>query len=419
MNKRTKGAWIISHTKKLRDYSTSNFEDLELAGKSGILLSNLAASNEETDLTKEKVEAIAKNSNINKKLELPTITSFLKDAQLIDFDKNGNLIVLGLTSSNILEHTADLFEENDATKFQTASIELSNKISEKPLEEKSLKEYISDNYEMEKKSTDELFIQAEEIGILDFEDLDGEKTYFNGNLFKRDNIAKSKKIFQSFSANDVAHLVEVDQIIINEGCIAIEKAETILGKIMMEKLKSIAYFDFNEVSNYTHTKIYLTKPSSFSKFGNPFEEDIFDMAKAFISSLIYGLQISGSQRGKIQDYIMLRNTLRKLLRGEKVGPCTAIGEDYKVLEANRVIELERAYKDTYYMRLLKFDVAEVALEVIEKGELAEQPTLENFNASSNISSYKGPEEIRNEVRQKRKSKIKADITDIIRTLRYN
>lgn len=148
MKKRTKGAWIINHTKKLQDYSTSNFDDLQLAGKSGILLANLAASNEESSLSKDKVDAIAINSKINKKLELPSITSFLKNAQLIDFDTNGNLVILGLTSSNILEHTADLFEENEETKFQSASVELADKISDNPLEEKFLKEYISDSFKI-------------------------------------------------------------------------------------------------------------------------------------------------------------------------------------------------------------------------------------------------------------------------------
>lgn len=419
MNKRTKGAWIINHTKKLQDYNARNFEDIQLAGKSGIFLSNLAASHEQTSLTTEKVEAIAKNSNINSKLELPTIKSFLKDAQLIDFDSKGNLVVIGLTSSNILEHTSDLLEENELNNFQNASIELADKISEQPLDEQKLKQYIGDSFKLGKKQNEELFIQVEELGIIDYEKLENNKVYFNGNLFKRDNVSKSQKIFDSLSKEDLMHLKEIEDLIQKEGCVLLEAAKNVLGLILLDKLQAIGYFDFNEVSNTSHTKIYLTKPSSFAKFGDPFEEDILDMAKAFISSLVYGLQLSSSSRGKLQDYSMLRNTLRKLIRGERVGPCTAIGEDYKVLEAYRVIILEPAFKNAYFMRLLKRDVAEIALEVIENGELAEQTTLENFNASSNISFYRGPEEIRNEVRAKKKSKVKTDLTDIIRTLRYN
>src|SRR4051812_28523256 len=97
MENRTKGAWIINHSKKLQDFSTSNFEDIQLAGKCGVFLSNIAASNEESNLDKAKVDAIAVNSNINKKLELPAIKEALKKAQLIDYSSDGDISVLGIT----------------------------------------------------------------------------------------------------------------------------------------------------------------------------------------------------------------------------------------------------------------------------------------------------------------------------------
>lgn len=419
MENRTKGAWIINHTKKLQDFSeTANFEDIQLAGKCGIFLSNLAASHEETQITKEKVDAIATNSNINKRLELPAIKETLKSAQLIDFSSNGDIVVLGITTANILSHTADIFEQNENSEYQKAALELSNYVSDKPVDEKILKEYISDNYKIESKKQSDLFTQSEEVGFIDFEKLEDDKTYFNGNLFKRDTINKTTKVLSSLSSDDSRKLSELDTLITKEGCVLLEVARSILDESLLSKVKSIGMYDFNEVSNFTHSKIYLTKPSAFSKFGNPFEDDVLDLAKSFIASLIYGMQISSITRGKIQDYSMLQNTLRKLLRGERVGPCTAIGQDYQILEMNRVIKLEHGSYNRYYMRLLKFDVAEVALEVIEKGELAEQSTIEPTIRSSNVSKYKGPEEHRSEVRRKKESAIKTDIKDLIRTIRF-
>ena len=143
MKNRTKGAWIISHTKKLQDFSeTSNFEDIQLAGKCGIFLSNLAASHEETKISSEKVNAIATNSNINKRLELPVIKETLKKAQLIDYSSNGEVVVLGITTANILNNTAELFDMNENSEYQKAALEISNFVSDKPIDEKYLKEYI-------------------------------------------------------------------------------------------------------------------------------------------------------------------------------------------------------------------------------------------------------------------------------------
>lgn len=419
MENRTKGAWIISHTKKLQDFSeTANFEDIQLAGKCGIFLSNLSASKEESRITKEKVDAIATNSNINKKLELPAIKETLKNAQLIDFNKSGDIAVLGITTASILNHTADLFEANENTNYQKAALELSNYVSDKPIEAAILKEYIGDTYKIDSKKRENLFTQAEEVGFVDFEQLENDKTYFNGNLFKRDTLNKTTKVLSSLSSSDSMKLSEVDALITKEGCISFEVAKKILGEILLNKVKSIGMYDFNEVSNITHSKTYLTKPSAFAKYGNPFEDDVLDLAKAFIASLIYGMQVSSSTRGRIQDYSMLRNTLRKLLRGERVGPCTAIGQDYQVLELNRVIKLEHSDYGRYYMRLLKFDVAEVALEVIEKGELAEHSTIEPALRSSNVSIYKGPEAHRFEARRKKESAVKTDIKELIRTIRF-
>lgn len=416
MESRTEGAWIIHHAKKLQEFNgTNDFEDIELAGKCGLLLSSLAASQEESTLSKEKVNAISSALNINKKLELPSIKETLKDNQLIDESSCGEISVLGITTSNVLAHTSIIFNESSKDNFQKASLELTNYSSDKPIKSAKLKEYIGDIYHLDDKTNNKLFNQAEEIRLIDYETIDSQKTYFNGNLFKREAIKKTSKVLNSLCPDDARKVKELDGLILNKGCVTKETAIQILGCNLLSKLQCIAMYDFNEVSNSSHSIIFLTKPSSFAKFGNPFEDDALDMAKAFISSLIYGLTISSGTRGRIQDYSMLTNTLRKLLRGERVGPCTAIGEDYRVLELNRVIQLERSYGRRYYMKLLKYDIAKLALDVIEKGDLAEKSTIESMS-SSNISNYVGPESNRLKLRRK-KTNSSLNVSELIRTMR--
>lgn len=417
MKNRTEGAWIIHHSKKLQDVTrTSDFEDIELAGKCGLLLSSLAASEDESTLNKEKVNAISDSLNINKKLELPIIKDTLKNAKLIDISQSGDISVLGITTSGVLTHTSEIFNES-SDNFQKAALELTNYSSDKPIKENLLKEYIGDNFKLDSKTNSKLFQQSEDIGIIDFEQFDAEKTYFNGNLFKRDSVEKTAKILSSLSPDDARKVSELDDIISKFGCVTIENALSILGQTLMSKLQSIAMYDFNEVSNHQHSKVFLTKPSSFAKFGNPFEDDALDMAKAFISSLIYGLKVSSFNRGKIRDYLMLTNTLKKLLRGERVGPCTAIGQDYQVLEMNRVIKLERSDESRYYMKLLKYDIAQLALDVIEKGDLAEKSTLETGISSTSVSSYTGPEENRSRIRRKKSTSLNINVGELLRTMR--
>ncbi|WP_321518939.1 hypothetical protein [uncultured Bacteroides sp.] len=417
MEKRTEGAWIIHHTKKIQDVTqASDFEDIELAGKCGLFLSSLAASNEESTLSSEKVSAIAKASNI-KKVELSSIKETLKAAQLIDTSANGEVSVLGITTSNILTHTSDIFNNTTKDNFQKAALELANYSSDIPLKGDILKEYISDTYNLGEKENSRLFKQAEDIRLIDYEEFDSEKIYFNGNLFKQDSIEKTAKVLSSLSSTDSARVRELDSLLNKNGCVALEQAQTILGSVLLSKLQSIAMYDFNEVSNNTHTKVFITKPSSFSKFGNPFEDDALDLAKAFISSLMYGMQVSSINRGRIQDYSMLINTVNKLLRGSSVGPCTAIGQDYQVLELNRVIQLEQYSNNMYYMRLLKFDIGQLALSVLKNGDVAEQATLETNLNSSSVSNYSGPEKNRIKLRRKKDTSNNSNVGELLRTMR--
>lgn len=48
MDKKTKGAWIIHHTRKLQTITVQEFDQLPLAGKCGFVLSSMAAESQTT-----------------------------------------------------------------------------------------------------------------------------------------------------------------------------------------------------------------------------------------------------------------------------------------------------------------------------------------------------------------------------------
>ena len=416
MEKRTEGAWLVNHTKKLLDVKETNeFEDIELAGKCGMFLSNLAASDEQSDLNADKVSAIAKVSNI-KKTELETIKNVLNQAKLIDLGKNGSISILGITTSAVLTHTTDIFHNTKPNNFQKAALELSENISDLPKDEKTVSEYISDIYKLSSTETSELLIHSEDIGFVDYEKLDdNSKLYFNGNLFRREGLKKVKTVLGSLNKEEQEKILQMDILLTQNGCLTIEKAKQILGEVLLSKLQSIGMYDFNEVSNSAEVKIFVTKPAAFAKYGNPFEEDALDLSKAFVSSLYYGMHHSTYGRGKIT---MLKALMRKLVRGEEVGPATAIGEDYKILELKRVIKLrpERG-TNMYYMRLLKKDIGELAIQVLEFGDTTEQIIQKSSIYSGSVTNYTGPEQKRYTNRKKQNIQSKKTVANLLRTFR--
>ena len=144
MEKKTSGAWIIHHTYKLQGVklATSDYEQIGFAGKSGIVLNALAGS-AESELTSDRVAALAKANGVSVRLELPAILDELQRQRLIDRGDAG-IAVLGVTTAQVLEYTAEIFDGASPGQCEKAAIDLAEKASDLPVVKRDAAEYISD-----------------------------------------------------------------------------------------------------------------------------------------------------------------------------------------------------------------------------------------------------------------------------------
>jgi hypothetical protein len=397
MDKKTKGSWLVHQTGKLQNVnSQSNYENTYFAGKAGILLSAITADNQ-TILEKEKLEALAKASSINTRLELPNLLNALKQRGLIELGSSG-IEVLGVTTAATLQHTADIFEDIEPTPAEQAAIELSEECSIQPCDKLEMKEKLSDSFSLPESEVTQLLSDSETIGFIDTEKIDATKElYFNGNLFRRDDTRKIHAVLSALSPQEVSKVTEFNDVLSGKACISTNEAERMLGKDLFRKLSSIGIYDINVVSNQSESIGFITKPSAFSKFSNSMVEDAFDLAKAFVSSLTYGMTRSDYARGQIR---MIEALLKTLIRGEPVGPVSAIANDYKVLELKHVVQVYKGEKNGrhgYLMKLLKKEVGILALEAIQKGDISEQSLLSLPSAA--ITKFQGPESNREKTRR--------------------
>ena len=420
MDKKTKGAWIIHHTNKLQNVNTQHgFENVYSAGKAGMLLSAISADNH-ISLDNQRVEVLATAANINTKIELPSLLGLLKKMDLIEKGSTG-IDVLGVTSQSALQHTSDLFDDLDPDKSEKASIDLSEKASIRPQQKKEISVELSDHFNLNRHKTTQLLKDAEQIGFVDAEKIDAEtKLYFNGNLFRRAETRKVNAVLSSLTPEEQSCLTEFTAKLESVACIEVEEAERILGEKLFQKLSSISLFDVNIVSNNNEIVGFVTRPSAFSKYSNSIVEDAFDLAKAFVSSLTYGMTRSHQYRGQIS---MIEDLLKALIRGQWIGPVTAIGEDYKILEMKHVVEVKWDSKvgwsgnkrTGYMMRMLKTEVAELALQVIKKGDASEHSLISFPEAS--VNKYTGPEANRERIRRKQLRQNAKSTNDMIMVLR--
>ncbi|OEK06711.1 hypothetical protein [Roseivirga misakiensis] len=412
MERKKKGAWLIHHAKKIQQAEgVGNFEDVLIGGKAGILLSALSQDNE-TVVSKDKVHIISKLSNVQTKVELPFYLEKFENLGYIKRSQSGDIAVLGVTNESMLNVAADVFEsELGADNYQSASIAMSDLVSETPMKEALLQEKIGDTFKIDKKQVSRLFIEGESIGLIDAESLDPQnKVIFNGNLFRREDIKKTDAVLSSLSTNESKKILEINHLLDKEGCVSLHKAIEICGKILVQKVQSVGMFDINAVSNSSEKVEFLTRPSAFSMFGDPFEDDALDHAKALVSSLTYGMKISSDKRGRIT---MIGALLQRLIDGHSVGPAPAIGQDYKYLESKGVVKITQTSQTHFSMVLLKKEVGRIAKSVLEKGEAYETAISKFFGSS--VTAYTEPEIARTKLRKGPDRRVIDDMIEALRT----
>jgi hypothetical protein len=344
-------------------------------------------------------------------LELPALLDELHKHRFIDKGTSG-VSVLGLTTAQTLQHTADIFQASSPGACEKACIDLAEKASELPVQKEEAAEYVSDTYQIPTAETGEILQQCEQIGFFDAEVVSGESMYFNGNLFRREDISKAKAILGSLNSDDERRVIELMERLKTSGCIAKSEAAQILGEALYSKMCSIGFIDENAIGNEAGAFSFVTRPAAFSKFTNSAADDAFDLAKAFVTSLTYGMTASPYGRGRIR---MIEALMRKLINGSTVGPATAIGQDYKVLEMKGVVEVRAAGDGRFLMRLLKREVGELALAVITEGEVGGSSLLEMPGVSA--TRYDGPEINRSVVRKRQAEPLKRGVARLLSDLR--
>jgi len=412
METKTKGAWIIHHCNKISAVTATSgeYDQINFAGKCGMLLNGLAATHQVT-IGMHRVRALAKAAEISLNLELPSILAELERQKLIDQGPN-TIAVLGLTTGETLKHTATIYEEAHPTKPEKAAIDVAELASERPTLASEALEIISDTLHIPTGQSIRLVSQFSDIGFLDSEDLGDEKILFNGNLFRKDEIKKINGVLSALSSSDDSKVQELFDKLDVSGCVSKEEAAYIVGPDLLRKLASIAFIDINTIGNEQGTFSFVTRPAAFKKYSSAIIDDAFDLAKAFVTSLTFGMTKSRSSRGRIR---MIEALMLKLIAGAWVGPATAIGQDYKILELKGVIQVEPANGGMFHMRLLKRDVGEIAFKVISEGE-ASSSMMAQFPPVS-ATRYSGPEPNRTIIRKRQSGGIKRGISSLLNDLR--
>lgn len=409
MEKKTKGAWLLAQSKSLDGYSgagAARLENVSYSGRIGRLYNLLRRHSDHANtfvISKQIVDNACQLNGIDKSSRQVGL-QVLKDAGRVDVAKDGSIAVLGATTQAVLEATAEIFEEQKPSADEEAIIDLSERVSGKPVKRAEAEEFIADTHKLKKEDAASLVDLSKSTALIDEEGERGHGILFNSHTFHDGKYAeKAHRVLEQLKTDERSRLTEVQGKLSRHGALYDADVEKMLGANLYKRLISVGLFDRMEVSNSTESVGYVASPNDFQKYGRPFEEDPIDDAKALIASLTYGQTRSSSRRGQIT---MPEALIRALVRGDELaaraGGIRAIGEDYRELEARQVVEVTETSSGRYTMHLLKKDVGELALTIVKGGAASQEAVLMD---GSPARAFKGPHTSRTEVRAKN------DVTD--------
>ena len=414
LSRASRGAWVVHHARKTVNAinGASEFPALDAAGKGAALLSQLA-STDQLVVAPARLAALAKVIGLSPKLEVPSLLKMLKDRKIIEQSKDGSVEIVGLTTHATVGHAADLFQDENPSQEEKAAVAIAELTSESPVVGSDLTDFIGDEFRLTSSRTKEFLGRAKIVGFVDAEGDEGSELFFNGNLFRKGNINKAKRVLDSLSSAEATKYTTVSTQLDGMGCMRFTDVEAALGTALFEKLRAASLFDIHHVSNPNGEFGYVTKPSAFHKFNDPVADDAFDLAKALVAALTYGMKDSSSGRGRIDQIVAL---LGALVAGREIGPATAIEQDYRILETRGVVKTRPGPKYGRFMKLLKRDIGEMALRVLTTGEAATTNVVSRSGLGS-MTGYVNPESDRIKLRQRQTPASKRLTHDVLSAVR--
>lgn len=366
------GAWIINVTKHLLSYSItmpglSQLDNILFAGKCGSLLIKLAADETE-HLPLSKVTAHARLCGIGGP-ELPVYLEVLKSLGCVDSDQqSATYEVLAFSRQRVLETTSWIFNSQPSSPVEKALPYLLDFCLTRPRLQSELKDYLSDSLsEQDVERILGLVETFELLGVFSGP-ASAERLYFNGYQFG-DRAANIAKALRALSHQDRAELDNLlEEVAKRPGVLR----ESIGVSERTKKLAiALGLVEVSEVPSPAGSAKFVTMPRlappSVGRETSQLEDDVFHHAKMLLSSIRFGQFRSSRLRGQI-DYPA--TLVRALVGRTRVGPCTAIGEDYVFLEGEgviRTIPAEHMPGRQFYMELRRQEPAEIVLGLLESG----------------------------------------------------
>jgi hypothetical protein len=377
MEKLKTGIWVVNTRKQLTALrgdipGYQLFEITDMAGKCGALFSKVSSDQSEI-IPIERLEIYASQSGIRK-------TEF--EFCLKEMEKTGKIVVQSLktgiikgiesycfSTADVINAVGEIYQSNNPNTTEKINLDSLEISSTMPYKENELKSQLCNKGYIERDVIAALHLQENFhlIGVKRNEFV-SQAIFYNEHIFQT-NPTKIVKAIEGLNENEKQIVLEVQNLLRKTPGHPIDSLKRKYAAKIIDIMQGTGLIEALEVSSNYGNASFGTLPQLRLPDLNTSSllSDIYHKAKLLLSCIRYGQMKSVSGRGRIQDPLLIINAL---LNNRWVGPCTAIGEDYRILELQGVIETRKFSSGSqYYMRLRQQEIGKLVKDILLYGTM--------------------------------------------------
>jgi hypothetical protein len=365
------GLRIISVAKSLEAFQSGDanvsryFGVTRLAGRGGLLASSLRHHNR---MTFEKFKVHASEAKIDGP-SLMHVLPWLTESGFVEVDASRTTVVCNVLDYDaILKATSRFFEQLLPSPEERAVLAILDLASRMPT---ARAEAFNSSTVGEDRVVETALDLAAGYNVIRLVQGDGvaEPMLYSPAIWGA-NIAKSGKALSHMDATERALLLElISRVTKYQGMPEVAAVNWLKAQgkpKLLEFAVSVGLLDRTEIlTRDTKGQAFLTTPHLYGEIAATHGRDVCDRVRLFLDSIRHGEHYGDWMTGKISDPVRL---LTRLLDNREIGPCTAIGSDYILVEKAGIVTVQPhgSKKNQFVMKLVQDDTVQVIRDMLQQ-----------------------------------------------------
>jgi hypothetical protein len=367
----SEGLRIISVAKSLAAYQndvniSAYFGATRLAGQVGLFLSSLRS---QTRMEWRKFVALAASSFIDVPMLRLTVKPWLESKGYVEVEGTNDTDLVRCTVLDydaILRSISEWLHLLGPTQEELLVLEILDRGIRIPTTKSDAFNLLSSKEETASRALD-LAKGYNIVKVIETHGM-GEAVIYSPMIWG-DNIAKAGKALTHLENNKRALLLQLIESVRGYQGVPEEAAKKWAVKNGDQDLVTFAVglglLDRTEIlTKEGGITSFLTTPHLYGELAATQGKDVCDRIRLFLDSIRHGQHYGQWYTGRIQNPVTL---LGKLIDTGEIGPCTAIGRDYLLVERAGVVKVKPSTKPgQFVMHIVQKDTVELIRDILEK-----------------------------------------------------